>query len=636
VDELLAGAPDDVEGLYVLAVCQRVGREADAARTTLSRLRAIDPKFARGYQELGHLERDAGSRGAAMEAYARAVLLNPALAASWRELARLYRDAGEGDRAEQAEAQLARLSALPRELVSVTSFLHEGRLYKAERLCRAFLKQNPRHVEGMRLLAQLGAQLGVYDDAEFLLESALEFEPDYLPARIDYVSVLQKRQKFARARDEARRLLEQDPEHPLFRNMLAGACVAAGGYDEALEIYDTEVSRQPRNEGLQLARGHALKTVGRQQEAIASYRRAAGIRADFGDAYWSLANLKTYEFDERELNHMRAAEQSRTTEREDRIHLCFALGKALEDRGEYQESFAYYDRGNRLKRESSRYSADTMSEELEAQKTVCTRELLQHRPGRGNPAEDPIFIVGLPRAGSTLLEQILASHSQVDGTLELPNVLALVRRLDGRRRISDAPRYPGILKELTDDQLTSFGTRYLEDTEIHRQGAPRFTDKMPNNFRHIGLIHMMLPNATIIDARREPMACCFSAFKQLFAEGQEFSYGLEQIGRYYRDYVDLMRHWDEVLPGRILRVNHEDVVADLEGQVRRLLDFCALDFEPGCLEFHDTDRAVRTASSEQVRQPIYRQGTEQWRRFDAFLDPLRKALGPELAPPHPQ
>ena len=328
---------------------------------------------------------------------------------------------------------------------------------------------------------------------------------------------------------------------------------------------------------------------------------------------------------------MQSLEGVDTLSHSDRVHFCFALGKAFEDVKDYENAFRYYDKGNALKRAQSRYTSETMQAEFEAQKHACTKELFQAKSGSGYSAPDPIFILGLPRAGSTLIEQILASHSQVDGTLELPNILSLAQRLRGRNR-TDGGAYPACLQDLAPETFEELGRDYIETTRIHRQGAPFFTDKMPNNFRHIGLIHLILPNAKIIDARREPMACCFSGFKQLFAEGQEFTYGLDEVGRYYRAYVDLMAHWDAVLPGKVLRVQHEDVVADLEGQVKRILSFCDLPFEENCVAFHKTKRAVRTASSEQVRQPINTKGLDVWRDFDPYLDALKTALGPDLAP----
>lgn len=626
----LQRAPEDVEALYLLAVARRYGGDLAGALDAIGTLKRAAPDYGRAYQEEGHAARARGDDEAAREAYDAAVMRNPALTASWRALAELHRDK---DAAARANAHAERLAALHPALVSVNSFIHENKLFKAERLCRDFLKKNPRDVEAMRLLAKLGVKLNVLDDAEFLLESALEFEPDFLLARIDYVEVLHKRQKYERALEEARAVLSADPVNPAFKTMVANQAAALGLYGEALALYQDVLSALPDNPHVHLARGHALKTIGRQGEAIEAYHEAAAAQPGFGDAYWSLANLKTYQFPDEELETVRAAEGAPGASDEDRIHLCFALGKAFEDRGAFEESFRYYQRGNALKNAQIRYDAERMDAELSRQKDVCKQELFAAKAGAGHDARDPIFIVGLPRAGSTLIEQILASHSEVDGTMELPNILATAHRLNGRQRIDEAPRYPAMLADLGAEKLEALGRAYIEDTRVHRRGAPFFTDKMPNNFRHIGLIHLILPNAKIIDARRDAMACCFSGYKQLFAEGQEFTYGLEEIGRYYRGYVELMAHWDRVLPGKVLRVSHEDVVDDLEAQVRRILDHCGLPFERACVEFHKTEREVRTASSEQVRQPIFKSGVEQWRRYEPWLGPLRDALGPALSPP---
>jgi tetratricopeptide (TPR) repeat protein len=376
-----------------------------------------------------------------------------------------------------------------------------------------------------------------------------------------------------------------------------------------------------------LSVAHALKTLGRQDESIEAYRAAAAARPNYGDAYWSLANLKTYRFTEEEITRMRSEEAAPTTALVDRYHLCFALGKALEDRGEYAESYRYYESGNALKKSESRYRPEPIERNTRLQIEVCTREFFSRRQGVGAPSPDPIFIVGLPRAGSTLLEQILASHSRVEGTQELADIPRTVLEFQGRDPDLANPRYPRVLGELPPEEFLRLGEKYLSDTRAYRTNKAFFIDKMPNNFRHIGLIHLMLPNAKIIDARREPMACCFSNLKQLFASGQEFTYSIDDIARYYRTYLDLMQHWDEALPGKILRVWHEDVVDDLEANVRRILDFCGLDFEPACVEFYKTERSVRTASSEQVRQPIFREGLDQWRNFEPWLEPLKNALG---------
>lgn len=628
--EVLEQDPHQVEARYMRAVCFRYRGKVRRSLRELDSLQDIAPHYARAYQEAGHGYRSVGEDEHALRAYRHAVTLNPGLIASWKALSELEASHGSPEAAERARLHHERLAGLPRELVSVTSMIHEGKLYKAERLCRHFLQNNRHHVEGMRLLALLGSKLHVLDDAEFLLESCLEFEPDNIFARFDYVNVLHKRQKFAKALEQARILREGQPGNPSFETAYANECMAVGNFDEALQTYDTVLKAMPGNPNIHLARGHALKTVGRTDDAVEAYRTAYRSKPEFGDAYWSLANLKTYRFSDEEIQQMGAQQKLKTTSLEDRYHLAFALGKAFEDRKDYEQSFYYYDLGNSLKKGEVNYSADRTTADFRRQMEVCTPELFEAKRDMGHPAPDPIFIVGLPRSGSTLIEQILASHSQVDGTMELPNILATAHRLNGRRRVYEEPRYPGILPELTAEQLEQLGQRYIEDTKIHRAGAPFFIDKMPNNFRHIGLIHLILPNARIIDARRHPMACCFSGYKQLFAEGQEFTYSLEDVGRYYRDYVALMDHWDEVLPDRVLRVRYEDVVADLETQVRRLLDFLGLPFEQACLDFHKTERSVRTASSEQVRQPLYKSGVEQWRHYEPWLGPLKETLGEDL------
>jgi tetratricopeptide (TPR) repeat protein len=629
--EVLGRNPEHCETLYLLAAVQRYARRPLEGLATIARLIEADPGYGRAWQERGHCLRALGRTEEALAAYQDAVAYNVGLLSSWRMLADLHQAAGRDEQAAFARGQCAYLESLPPELQSVVSLIQEHRIRKAENLCRAFLQQHGHNTEGMRLLAEIGIKFNSYDDAEFLLESCLVLEPDNTNAHFDYVNLLHKRQKFAEALDQARALRGKAPGNGQFDLLYANQSLAIGEFDEALSIYRRQLEAMPGNPTLHLSVGHALKTVGNQADAIDAYRQAYRVRPDFGDAYWSLANLKTYRFEDAEIEQMREAEDRPSTHLADRYHLCFALGKALEDRREFDQSFAYYERGNRLKRDEVGYDHRRITAEIALQQQHCGADLFEQFRGSGCQAADPIFIVGLPRAGSTLLEQILSSHSQVEGTLELPNILALAHRLDGQRLVSEEARYPGNLAEQDAASLAEFGEAYLRDTRIHRKlGKAFFIDKMPNNFRHIGLIHLILPNAKIIDARRSAMGCCFSGFKQLFAEGQEFTYGLTEIGTYYRDYAGLMDHWDTVLPGKVLRVRYEEVVADLEGQVRRLLDFCGLPFEPACLDFHQTDRAVRTASSEQVRQPIYTGGVDQWENFSGHLDPLRAVLGPEL------
>lgn len=630
LDTILETDPENRDALYMAAATARYLEAYDAAFDYLDRLKRIVPDFGRAFQEEGHLRRKTGDMQGAITAFQRATRYNPALTASWQALVDLFKSISRPEEAAQAHAQAERLKSLPRELLAVTNFIHEGRVLHAEKIIRAFLLKHPKNVEGMRLLADIGSRLGVHEDADVLLEAAIGLAPDNQQLRIDHIQVLRKRQKYEAALAQAEILLKTDPGNPVFKSLHAIESMQAGHYDDALATFDDILNVMPDDLATLTSRGHALKTAGRTGDAITSYRRAVEINPLHGDAWYALANLKTYSFTSEELQAMRAAMADPNLHFMGRVHIAFALGKALEDAGRYDDAFANYAEGNALKKRQIRYTTEQMREEFDGQKRHCTAELFESRQGTGHADPAPIFILGLPRAGSTLIEQILASHSQVDGTLELPNILSLAHRLRGRKQVTDRERYPRVLHDLPAEELEALGRDYIDNTAIHRRGAPFFTDKMPNNFRHIGLIHMILPNAKIIDARREPMACCFSGFKQLFAEGQEFSYSLDDIGNYYRGYVDLMAHWDDVLPGKVLRVQHGDVVADLEGEVRRILDHCGLAFEQACVDFHKTERAVRTASSEQVRQPINTSGLEQWRHFEAHLGPLKAALGPEL------
>jgi tetratricopeptide (TPR) repeat protein len=625
--------PDNKDVLYMLAVSQRYLGRIPEALTTLARLEELQPRFSRLFQERGHCHVAARQPGEAIDAYLKAVNINPALPASWKALQLLFRATGREADAKTAAEHIDILAKLPVAIVTARGLFADGETAQAEQVVRQFLLTHGNHVEGMRLLAQIGMQHEVLDDAELLLEGVLTLQPNYHLARFDYAGVLARRHQHARALVEIDALLRIDPKDRNYRTLRATVQAGLGNHEAALEAYRELAAERPESEELQLSIAHTHKALGRQSEAIAAYRAAAAIRPNYGDAYWSLANLKTYRFLDEEITRMRAAEAAASTPPVDRYHLCFALGKALEDRAEYADSFRYYARGNALKKAEIDFRVEPIERNTRLQTAVCTRELFASRQGWGSPAKDPIFIVGLPRSGSTLLEQILASHSAVEGTMELADIPRLVQRLQGRNQNSLSPEYPGVLAKLTAEQLRRFGEKYLEDTRAYRKGRTFFIDKMPNNFRHIGLIHLMLPNARIIDARRDPMACCFSNFKQLFANGQEFTYGIEDIARYYRTYVELMDHWDRVLPGKVLRVQHEDVVADLEGSVRRVLEYCGLDFEPACLEFYKNERSVRTASSEQVRRPIYTEGLDQWRHFEPWLEPLKQALGP-IGTPH--
>jgi tetratricopeptide (TPR) repeat protein len=516
------------------------------------------------------------------------------------------------------------------ELVEAAHHMMTGALGKAEPLCRAVLKRDPSDVNAMRILADIGVEMGMFDDANALLTRALEIAPDFFVARNSLANLRNKQGRYENALQEYESLLNAEPQNPTFLTGKANTLVRISEHEQAIQIYEQVITNGHDTAGISLSLGHSLKTIGRQKEAISAYRSCLAQKDDLGDAYWSLANLKTFKFSGQDIKTMRSIAAREKINRDDYFHIAFALGKALEDKMDFKEAFVWYKRGNAIRRRLVRYNADVNHQDHLALKSFFTSELISKRHGVGNPDPSPIFIVGLPRAGSTLLEQILASHSQVEGTQELPDIISIARRLNREYAATEQNKYPDVLEQLSNHQLRALGEEYIERTRIHRTDKPFFIDKMPNNFSHIGLIHLILPNAKIIDARRHPMACCFSGYKQLFAKGQNFTYSLGDIGRYYADYVDLMSHWDLILPEKILRVQYENVVAETPAQVRRLLEFCGLEFEEQCLRFYENKRAVKTASSEQVRQPIFKSGVDQWRNFEPFLDPLKSALGRSL------
>jgi tetratricopeptide (TPR) repeat protein len=632
LEPLLAQFPENRDALYLQAMNLRFLNRFNEALGVLERLQQQHPRYSRLYQERGHCHVALRDAPKAIAAFLHGVNINPALPASWDMLQRLYRMAGEGNKAGTAGEHIVKLQGLPPPVVEATSLFSDGDLLPAENIVRAFLLRHGDHIEAMRLLARIGMERDVLDDAELLLESVLKLAPDYRAARFDYARTLYRRQKCAQSRAEMEKLLKLDPDNREYLKHYAASCVGLGDYEPIIELYRRLLTGTPPASAeaadLHLWIAHALKTLGRQQDAIEDYGTALAARPEFGEAWWSLANLKTYRFSTEEITRMSAAETAPTIAAEDRYHLCFALGKALEDRGEYEDSWRYYERGNALKQDEMRYLPEITEINTQQSITVCTRDFFDARRGWGNPAPDPIFVLGLPRSGSTLIEQILASHSRVEGTQELADIQRIVMELRGRAQDIQNPRYPAVLADLTPQDFRRFGNRFMNDTRVYRlSGKPFFIDKMPNNFRYLGLIKLMLPNARIIDVRREPMACCFGNLKQLFSSGQEFSYSIDNIARYYRTYLELMRHWNAVLPGYILKVHHEDVVDDLEGSVKRILDFCGLPFESACLEFHKTERSVRTASSEQVRRPIFRENLEQWKNYELWLGPLEDALG---------
>jgi tetratricopeptide (TPR) repeat protein len=637
-ETLDAAVPSNRDVLYLIAVNQRCLNLIYEALETLQRLEQRAPRFSLLHQERGYCYTTLRDAPRAIDAFLRGVDINPAQATSWSMLERLYRLTGDEKNAATAAERVSALKRLPLEIVQAGSLFSDGEISAAENILRAYLLTGDDHAEALRLLGRIQHQRDVLDEAELLFEAALRLAPNYLAARLDYVRVLIDEQKYLRAREEIDALVRLEPANTYYLSLQAAACVGIGEHEQAIALYRQLLAASPDSAELHVSLGHALKTVGQPKEATESYRRAATIRPSFGDAWWSLANLKNYRFSHSQIDRMLAAEAAPDTNPVDRFHLCFALGKAFEDQSEFAESWRFYERGNQLKRSESHHQSEIIETNTRNQIEVCSGQFFAGRARVGVPDPDPIFVVGLPRSGSTLIEQILASHSQVEGTRELSELQRIVLEIGGKRSDPGEPvlpgaketSYPGVLTELAPENLRALGERYMTETRAYRRHKPFFIDKMPNNFRHIGLIHLMLPKAKIIDVRREPMACCFSNFKQLFARGQEFTYSIGDISRYYRTYLELMRHWDTVLPGRILRVWYEDVVDDLEANVDRILDFCGLGYEPGCVEFYKTERAVPTASSEQVRQPIFREGLFQWKNYEPWLGPLKDSLGDAL------
>ena len=630
-EAVLSEAPDHRNVLLYVAIAQRyLGRVPDALRT-LETLEQHQPRFSRLYEERGQCFVAMRQAPQAIQAFLRAVNINPALPASWRMLEGLYRMTGQADHSATAASHVATLANLPRDVVTATALFADDDLDAAESLIRAYLLQYGNDVEAMRLLARIGIARKVYDDAELLLAAVLELAPDYRVARQEHAGVLIELHRYQEARRQLEQLLTAEPDNRLYRTLHATAAVGLGEHERAIGTYRELLLGTAADADLHLSIAHAQKTLGRRQEAVESYRgqRPCG-RALAMPIGVSPTSRPTG-------SPMRSWPGCGPRNRRLRPLLStaviFALRWARRWRiGAICGIVPLLPAGQctqALREQVSR--RNHRAQYAAADRGLHSASFLPAAAAMACRDPDPIFIVGLPRSGSTLLEQILASHSQVEGTQELANIQQIVANLRGRDSDPMHPRYPKNLAPMAGGEFQQLGERYIADTRIYRTGKSFFIDKMPNNFRHLGLIHLMLPNARIIDARREPMACCFSNLKQLFANGQEFTYSIDDIARYYRTYLELMRHWDCVLPGRVLRVHHEDVVEDLEGSVRRMLKYCGLEFEPQCIEFHKTERSVRTASSEQVRQPLFREGLDQWKNFEPWLEPLRTALGDALS-----
>jgi predicted Zn-dependent protease len=624
--ELVADHP---VALLVQGIALRMLHEPAAAAVVLQKLIQLQPNAGLAHYEYGRALAAQGQGEAAVSSLRRALELNPEIPGAWRLLADHLTAMGDTDSANAARARHLLAAARDPRLLHAGKALAANDIPTAEATLREYLKRHPTDVAAIRMLAEVAARIGRYADAESLLSRCLELAPGFGEARAHYAMVLNRQNRNLEALAELERLLAHEPSNPNHRNLKASILVAIGEYARAIELYAGLVAQYPQKPKLWLSYGHVLKTSGRVDEALDAYQRCLRLAPKFGDAWFTLANLKTYRFNDAEIGAMEGALEGAPAAVDDHVHLHFALGKAFEDRGGYAKSFEHYAEGNRLRRGQITYRAEDTTRLVERSCEVYTRELFANRGTCGAPAADPIFVLGLPRAGSTLVEQILSSHSQVEGTMELYDMIDLAWSLNEARQPGGAGQYPIIVGRLEPEQLRAMGEQYLQRTQVQRKsGTPYFIDKMPNNCLHVGLIALALPNAKIIDVRRHPLSGCFSVFKQHFARGQHFSYDLGELGRYYRDYLRLMEHFERILPGRIHRVHYESLVENTEAEVRGLLEYCDLRFEERCLRFYENDRAVRTASSEQVRQPIFRSGLEQWRHYEEWLAPLKAALGP--------
>lgn len=625
LQEILSEHPHEVNSLRLLGSIRLAQGDAEAAVKHLRLAVRQAPNFPQATLDLARAYRRGGQLDEAVDCLQAFCAKAAGNSEAWQLLGDALVERGDVLAGRDAFRRAAAADPQRRQVAAALRHLRQGRRQAAERTFRDILKQHPDHVAALVGLANIALDADVVEDAERLLRYALTLAPNMDMVWRGLARVHSERADYQGAEAAAERALALAPNNPDCWTLLG--TVQAWGLrpEKARESFARALSIKPNQPRVALSLGHVLKTVGERTACEQAYRRAIELAPDLGEAYWSLADLKNYAFSDEEVRRMEAGIARNQGDLAQRAAFRFALGKALEDRGDWNGAFRHYAQGNAAKHAAAPFDSAAMRDSRRRIAAVCSAEFLASRTASGAAAVRPIFIVGLPRSGSTLIEQILASHSAVQGTMELPQVPAYTKELEAQSG------YPEALQTMQAEDLRALGERYLRETQPFRGDAEWFIDKMPNNFLHIGLIHAMLPGAIFIDSRRHPLDCCCSLFKQNFARGQTFSYDLEALGAYYQAYLSIMQHWQAVLPGRVLLVQHEALVEDTEAQVRRLLHHCGLPFEAACLRFHETKRAVRTASAEQVRQPINRRGIGSWRRFEAHLEPLKKALGPALA-----
>ncbi|HNP36198.1 MAG TPA: sulfotransferase [Woeseiaceae bacterium] len=628
-EEHLRALPDDVNILGLAgAVLIKLNR-LDEAIQVLQQVIQLAPTFAKPHEDLGLALFESARYAEARPVLDNAVRLDPSLELAWLNLGKTIAALGDGRSADAAFERAFELNPERRLLALAAEHHKEGRLEQAERMYRQIVQSNPKNVDAIRLLGRVALSAKKNSEAEQLFRRAVNIAPDFVGAINDLGRVLKEQDLLEEAIECFERVTELQPRNAHAYFMLAGALAPAARTYDAIKIYEKALQFNPGHAGARLGLGHVLKTVGRQDEAVVEYRESIRIKPDSGESYWSLANLKTYRLSDTDIEAIGLQMENDELAEQARVNFLFALAKAAEDRGDYDTAWTNYVRGNELQRGQVSYDPVQTEVLTNSLQRVFDKELFADKKGAGNPDDSPIFIVGLPRSGSTLIEQILASHSDVEGTSELPYLGRVATSLNRNR--ADGINYPEAARELNTDNFAALGRDYLDHARRHRtEGKPHFIDKMPNNFPSIGFLHLILPNAIIIDARRHPLDACLGGYRQLFAKGQTFTYDLTDIGEYFLQYEHIMDHWHEVLPGRVLTMQYEELVTDFENQVERLLAHCGLPFDANCLRFHETDRPVRTASSEQVRQPIYKSAIGFWRNYEAQLTELIQVLEPSL------
>lgn len=627
--EILNNYPNDPNALRLSGVSSIEQGKPEMALIPLRKAIKVAPDFAQAHEDLGtawFLLKELEKSELCLKT---ALKIDPSKFSAWRNLGDLLSDQGKDKEANKAYERALSTSSKYKDLTKAMKLVKQGQTGEAEKIYKQILKDDPKNVDALRLLGLLATKGGSLDEGILILTRCTQIAPDFALAWENLANMYRQKDGFNNLNKSIycfKKATSLRPNWPEGWAGLGTVYVRSSLHDEGIKAYKKAIGIKKEQPRVHLSLGHVYKTTGNQDLSINSYKNAIEHFEMFGEAYWSLANLKTYSFSKEEINSMKEQLTKKDLPEREKVHFLFALGKAYEDKNKFNESFKYYDEGNDINRGRSNYDPKSVEAISQRIKKFFNVKLIKEKEGYGDQSKDPIFIVGLPRSGSTLIEQILSSHSKIEGTMELPNMLNIARKLGSGTK--DNTNYPEVLSTLSQEEIRSLGNQYISETKFIRSKLPYFIDKMPNNFSHVGLIHLLLPNAKIIDARRSPLDTCFSCYKQLFARGQMFTYDLNELARYYVNYINLMDHWDEVLPGKVHRVMYEDVVRNQEEETRKILSYCDLPFEEQCLTFYETKRAVKTASSEQVRQPIYNKSINSWQNYEEYLDDLKHGLLP--------